>query len=187
MANKGMIDKDLGLANIFKEMEKLKSMSAKVGLPEGSGEHDGVDIATYAAWNELGVMKKDGGGWAIPPRPFMRTAADAKREQIGQLMAHEVGKVADGKQTAKEAIDVAAEGLIGLIKQTIQQGPWEKNSEITIHGTNPKIPGKRRKSTYQFIKGKGSSKPLIDTGTMKNSIQAVILKNGVPIDRIKKE
>jgi len=198
MANKkGFIDKDLGLEDIFKEMDELKTLSAKVGLPEGSGKNEGVDIATYAAYNELGVMKKGGGGWYIPPRPFIRTTVDSKRGKIQEAIDKQVGMVVDGKQTAKDAITRAAEAVIGLIKQTIIQGPWKENSEVTINGTTSVVVGKETKiskktgKTYtktiktQFIKGKKSSKPLIDTGTMKNNIQALILKNGNPFSRTK--
>jgi hypothetical protein len=183
MARQGNTDTDMGLENIFKEMEKLKSMCVKVGIPEDAETGDGLHIAQYAAWNELGVRNKDDSGWYIPPRPFMRNTADGKRGKIQEAIDKYIGSVLQGKADTKTALSGMGEAVVGLTKDTIKEGPWEKNSPITIHGTNPKIPGKRRKSTYQFIKGKGSSKPLIDTGIMKNSIQYIIEQNGKEIAR----
>jgi hypothetical protein len=182
MANKRIIDKDLGLKDILKEMEKLKSMCVKVGLPEGSGEHEDdtgqkVSIAHYAALNELGVINKDGSGWRIPPRPFIKNTADGKREKIQEAIDKNLGLVLQGKADAKTALGRLGEAAVKLTKDTIKEGPWTPNSEVTIHGTKPGKDGKK------FIKGKGSTKPLIDTGTMKNSIQYVIEENGIEIDR----
>lgn len=175
-AKDGIIDKDLGLEDIFKEMNALKEMTVKVGIPEDASA-DGLHIAQYAAWNELGVMKKDGSGWYIPPRPFMRTTADSKREKIQKAIDASIGLIQHGKTDAKTALGRVGEAFIGLIKETIKSGPWDKNSYITIHGT-PK--GKNGK---QFIKRKKSTKPLIDTGAMKNSIQYITERNGAEIDR----
>jgi hypothetical protein len=190
----------MGLANIFKEMEKLKRMTVKVGLPDGSGEAKDdtgkqLLIAQYAAWNELGVKNKDNTGWYIPPRPFMRNTADGKREKIQEAIDKNIGLVQHGKADAKTALRGLGETVVGLTKRTITEGPWAANSDVTIHGTQAVVVGKETKvskktgKTYtktikkQFIKGKKSSKPLIDTGAMKNSIQYVTELNGTEIDR----
>jgi hypothetical protein len=200
MARQGNTDTDMGLENILKEMEKLKDMTVKVGLPVGSGEYDDDNgkkllIAQVAAWNELGVKNKDDTGWYIPPRPFIRTTADSKREKIQEAIDKNIGLVLHGKADAKTALGGVGEAVVGLIKDTIREGPWDPNSEVTIHGSDSVVVGKETKvskktgKTYtktikkQFIKGKKSSKPLIDTGTMRNSIQYVTEKNGTEIGR----
>jgi hypothetical protein len=78
--------------------------------------------------------------------------------------------------------------LATLVKYTIKEGDFEKNSDITVHGLGihggaRKKGGRwlRSKSGKEIIKGKGSDHPLIDTGTMKNSIGAVTLRDGVSI------
>jgi hypothetical protein len=45
---------------------------------------------------------------------------------------------------------------------------WAPNSDITINGSKPDKNGK------QFIKGKGSDQPLIDTGELRKSIIYVV-------------
>jgi hypothetical protein len=113
MAKKGYTDTDMGLADIFKEMENLKSMCVKVGVTEDVGSNKGIHrvrkvgkngkkskrkvkventngptIAQYASWNELGVLgpPMSSGKWSIPPRPFVRGFADGKRELIAKTM-----------------------------------------------------------------------------------------------------
>jgi hypothetical protein len=200
MAQKGYTDTDMGLKGIFREIEKLKEMTVKVGLPEGSDEHEDdegkkVLIAQYAAWNELGVRNKDNTGWYIPPRPFMRNTADGKRGKIQEAIDKNIGLVLQGKADAKTALRGVGDGLVRLTKDTIKEGPWEPNSKVTIHGTVAVVVDKETKvskktgKTYtktikkQFIKGKKSSKPLINTGIMRMSIQYVIEENGTEIDR----
>jgi hypothetical protein len=165
MANKsGNTDTDMGLNDILKEMEKLKDMTVKVGIPEGGGDNEGVSIAQYASWNELGVMKKGGGGWHIPPRPFIRTTIDSKREKIQQVIDFSVRKVQSGKADAVTALGLLGHTVVGLVKSTLKNGSWVPNSAAT-----------RRK--------KGSSKPLIDNGTLHQEIQYVIRENSSEVDR----
>ncbi|GMO44672.1 MAG: hypothetical protein Pg6C_06450 [Treponemataceae bacterium] len=197
--NKGIEDNDKGMNDILKEYDSLKKMILKVGIPEESGEQDGVSIAQYASWNELGVMRKDKSGWYIPPRPFIRTTLDTKREKIAQAIDKNIGGLAQGGEAdAKTALARVGEAVAGLIKQTIRECPWEKNLDVTINGTQAVVVGKETKVSKksgkaytknikkQFIKGKKSNKPLIDTGTMRNSIQYVIELNGTEIAELVK-
>jgi hypothetical protein len=171
------------MEDIFKEMDKLKDLTVKVGIPEDK-KVEGLHVAQYAAWNELGVKNKDG-GWFIPPRSFMRNTADGKRDKIQEAIDKNIGFVQHGKADAKTALGRLGEAVVGLTKATIKEGPWEPNSDITINGLRQKD-GRRYvkgKDGKPLIKGKKSSKPLIDTGRMKDAIIYITEKNGVEIDR----
>jgi hypothetical protein len=182
MVQKGYTYTDMGLENILKEMEKLKSMCVKVGVTEDIGSNKGMHrvrkvgksgkktkrkvkvenangptIAQIASWNELGVlgppMSQHGGGkWFIPPRPFIRGFADGKREQIAKTLEKLGKSVADGKLDADTAIKRLGEHGQSGIKSYIRNGPHTPNADTTIA---------RKKS----------SKPLVDTGTLRNSIR----------------
>jgi hypothetical protein len=181
---KGLIDQDLGLQEILKEMGKLKDMRVKVGIPEDAKKSNGLHIATYATYNELGVKNK-GGGWFIPPRPFMRNTADGKREKIQEAIDKNIGRVQQGKTDAKTALGLLGEAVVTLTNDTIREGPWEPNSKITINGLRQKD-GRRYvkgKDGKPLIKGKKSTKPLIHTGAMIESIQYIIEQNGKEIAR----
>jgi hypothetical protein len=159
MGGSGIRDTDKGLEAIRKEMEKLGSLSIKAGIVEGSGEQDGVSIAQYAAWNEYGVPAKPGGKklWKIPPRPFIRGFVENKDSEIKATQERLVKQVSEGKLDAETAIGRLGQYAQDGIKKNIRDGTFEPNSEETI---------KRKKS----------SKPLINTGTMRNSVRYEVVK-----------
>ncbi|MDR1399394.1 MAG: hypothetical protein LBJ41_05690 [Treponema sp.] len=178
MAHKGCTDTDMGLDNIFKELDQFRNRCIKVGVTEDAGSKEGkgeATVAQYAAWNELGVRNKKG-GWFIPPRSFVRGWADAKRENIAKTMEKLVSRVSSGELKAETAIRyLGGYGRDG-IKSYINNGDFAPNSDVTIHGSKPDKNGKK------FIKGKGSSKPLIDTRTMLISIRYQIIEK--PVDMV---
>jgi hypothetical protein len=172
MAHKGVVDTDMGLKGILKEMEKLKSMCVKVGVTEDVGSNkgmhkarkvgkngketkrrvkvensDGPTIAQYASWNELGAA--DG---RIPSRPFIRGFADGKRELVAKTMERLGGLVTGDELDADTAIRRLGEFGQSGVKSYIRNGAFAPNAESTIAK-------------------KGSSKPLIDTGALRNSIR----------------
>jgi hypothetical protein len=164
----GNTDTDMGLKNIFKEMEKLKSMCVKVGVTEdvaGNTVDGGSTLLKIASWNELGVLgppvsQHGGGKWFIPPRPFIRGFVDGKREQIAKTLEKLGGLVSSGKLKAAEAIARLGEHGQSGIKSYLQNGPHVQNADSTIAK-------------------KKSSKPLIDTGTLRNSIRYQVIEKPV--------
>jgi hypothetical protein len=145
-----IIDKDLGLNAILKELKALDKMAVKVGVTEDAGDHDGVSVAEYAAYNEYGTS-------TIPSRPFIRGWLDNKSENIKTTIDKIGGKVRDGKWTAEDAIKRLGEFAQDGIKSYIRNGDFESNARSTVQR-------------------KGSSKPLIDTGTMRNSVRYEVVK-----------
>ena len=161
-------------------MKKLGKMYAKVGFPDNGDSADGVRIAQYAYWNENGVLaskrgvaptKHGDGIWVTPQRPFMSQAVDNNSEQITQTGKKIVKQVSEGKIDAKTAMRLNAENMVNLIKTSIKTGRFAPNSDITIKG----IKG--------FIKGKETSKPLINTGMMRNSVMYQIFEGDNRIEQ----
>jgi len=160
----GHTDTDMGLEAIFKETEKLKSMCVKVGVTENVGSQTvggGATLAQIAAWNELGVlgppMSENGGNkWFIPPRPFIRGFVDGKREQIQKTLDKLAKLVTEGKLTAETAMARLGEFGQSGVKSYIRIGVFTPNASSTVAR-------------------KGSSKPLMDTGTLRNSIRYQVL------------
>jgi len=201
-----MEDIDKGMKKILEEMKKLGETYVKVGFPEGSGTVNvgkkEVDIAQIAYWNENGVTStnnvlKKGKVWVLPPRPFMSQAVESNKSRIDQLGETLVRKVADGKIDAEAAAQTLASFGVGIVRKSIADGNFAANSLITIYGTEimskerievTSRNGKKYKKTivHRFIEGKGEGKkPLTDEGTMKKAVNAVIVRNGKVIDRIK--
>lgn len=143
-------DKDMGLKRILNELKKLENYIVKAGILSGSGEVDGVSIVDYATWNENGVAGKKG-NWKIPPRPFIKGWADSNKAQIKSTMERLYSQVADGQITASTALNKLGVFAKSGIQSYIKRGNFTPNALSTI-------------------KKKGSSQPLIDSGTMRKAV-----------------
>lgn len=151
MTKSGVEDRDLGWNEIKKELAKFKKMGVKVGVTSDKATaKDGTNIAEYAAYNEEGTKN-------IPSRPFIRSWVDNNQEQINKVMDSALNGVVAGKRTAEDAMKRIGEFGASGIKKNIVSGGFEQNKASTI-------------------KRKGSSKPLIDTGAMRNAISYEVVK-----------
>ncbi len=141
----------------MKELQELAELEVRVGFQRGQNagsatdDSSRADLVDIAMWNELGTEH-------IPSRPFMRDSVDKHMQEIGEMVAAQKDALLNGA-TAREIL-----GTIGLFQQDlmqteIEQGDFAANAPATI-------------------RKKGSDKPLIDTGTMKNSVHYYIVKKG---------
>lgn len=137
----------------FKRMlQELSKLEVRVGFQAGEAqEEDGTDICEVAAYNELGTEH-------IPARPFLRKSVDENVNKINSFMKAKVRDLTQGvsgEQVLKEI------GIFqkDLIQEKITSGGFAPNADSTIAK-------------------KGSSKPLIDTGRMRQSVNYVIQKKG---------
>ena len=125
-----------------------------VGFPQGSPKQarqnaEGPSNAELAAIHTFGSIKRN-----IPPRPFMQETAKADGQTVkemrvtqGKLLPH----LQRGALTVKGYLAAIGEVYAGGIKRSIHDGNWKENAPRTIA---------RKKS----------SKPLLDTLQMVNSV-----------------
>lgn len=135
----------------MREMQDADRAFVTVGIHEGERSMEGTNIAEYATYNEYGTGN-------IPSRPFMRTAFDENVAVIQRDMARAV-------DTAKKGGSVYNElSVVGMKHQ--------QRIQRTIKGRDflPKLAD----STIRAKKG--STKTLIDSGAMVNSIKYVVHK-----------
>lgn len=151
-----LVDTDKGMKSILKELSEFKKSAVKVGVLEGSGSNDGVPIVEYATYNENGVAGKNG-KWKIPPRPFIKGWVNNKKEKILRTIEKLYSSVASGNMSSEQALKKLGEFGQDGIKSYIRSGDFTPNAPSTI-------------------KQKGSSRPLIDTGTLRNSIRYEVVK-----------
>jgi len=144
------------MANIRKQIAELSTLGVKAGIIEGSGSKDGTSIAEYAAYNEYGVPGKTK-KWRIPPRPFIRGFVEDHDSEIKAVQERLFQQVTEGKMSAETAIARLGQFAQDGIKRYIMSGNFEPNAEATIQR-------------------KGSSRPLIDTGTMRNSVRYKVIR-----------
>ena len=136
----------------FWELAELKELEVRVGFQRGkSQEEDGTDMCDVAAFNELGTDH-------IPARPFIRQSVDDNESKINSFLKEEVKDFAQGK-SAKQILKEIGNFQKDLMQDKITSGSFAPNAESTI-------------------KKKGSSKPLVDTGRMRKSVNYVIQKKG---------
>lgn len=151
-------------------LKQMKNSYVKVGFPEGKepgkptrkgsgseGPKSMADMALIAATQEFGTTKAGRGNKVtIPPRPFMRPALFNNRRKLSTLTKKLSTDILDGSRTVNSGLSLIGEFMVNSIKKAINDVDSPANAPSTIAA-------------------KGSSKPLIDTGRMKNSVSYLVL------------
>lgn len=137
--------------NLEKQLRLAKRASVDVGLISdkvgGQVYGDGQTVLQIGAIHEFGTED-------IPQRSFLRVPFQMKRKEMSEFIRGEFSKIASGKRTTAKAM-----GRIGAKATNIVKGAFTTKG----YGTWPDI-------TPATKQAKGSSQPLIDTGTLRNSI-----------------
>lgn len=155
-------DKDLGLNRIIRTLNKdLDGVVVKVGVQAkdkavrrgkgGNIRNTDQPLAVIAAIHEFGL-----GG--MPQRSFLRSAYDENLPTIDKMIQRVANGAVFGFGT-NAALNQLGNVVQGMIQRKIVDGPFKPNAPATI---------KRKKS----------SRPLIDTGHLRQSIRYVIEKGG---------
>jgi hypothetical protein len=112
----------------------------------------------------------------IPPRdplfqPLIRHRRDLM-QKLGSGAMRQAFAAGEFKRMFA-LLGVAAEEIVQNAFETSGDGTWANNAEITIHGgwMKNKVSGKP-----VYIKGKGSSRPLIDTGQLRRAVTSDVVK-----------
>lgn len=136
----------------FAQIEELKQNQVFVGFQAGQVADDrGVDMAQIAMFNELGTS-------TAPARPFLRDSVDENEDVIRDQCGKELKKLTTGATAETVLKRVGALG-VRLVQEKIVSGSFKPNAPSTI-------------------RKKGSDKPLIDTGRMRQSVKYVVKKRG---------
>lgn len=130
-----------------KQMKKVKG--ARAGYYKNISYPDGLTLIENALIQEFGTEH-------IPPRPFLRKALKKNPEWA---------------KFVKELFDANGDGHLTLEQIAAQVGLMMKDAIQEAISSN--IPPPNAPST---IRQKGSSKTLIDTGTLRNSVQSMVIK-----------
>ena len=110
-------------------------------------------IAAYAIHNEYGAPKAN-----IPSRPFLRTSTDNNQAKYSRILARAYSNMlATGQNDWTNTLNQLGVRARTDVIRNIMQGSWTPNREGTI-------------------KAKKSTRPLVDTGAMRNAIEWAIGK-----------
>ena len=163
---------DHGLKRILEETEKFKESYVCVGFFEGE-THKALDggedipLAAIAAVHEYGVTINNGWGKGIkiviPERSFIRAWANEHKQEIGEVIGELYNKVLTGELNAQKALQLLGQYGVAGIKKKIDVGPFVPLADSTL-----------------LKREHGGSKPLIDTGQMRNSVRSEVRTGEIP-------
>lgn len=147
---------DTNLAGLTALAKRLDTMGQRVmvGVPASAKEADGTPIALIAAVHEFGSPKL-----GIPERSFLRAGIQKNRQQFTRLNFTSLRRVANANLTIREALDLLGLYAASAVKREIVEGNFKPNAPATI-------------------KAKGSDKPLIDSGAMRQAITWTVERTG---------
>lgn len=155
-------DVDRGSGKILDELMKLALKPyVKVGYLETAGKHkngSGPSVAEVATFHEFGT-KDESGKTLVPERSHIRSTMDEKKKKFDGQIDKLIGQIVDGKTTVENALGVLGLSIKSEVQKKIRKGIEPALAESTIIA-------------------KGSSKPLIDTGQMINSINHEVKLKG---------
>lgn len=144
--------KDRGYKKALESFKELsKKPSVKIGVLEKSGEHknpnseEPLTVVEVATFNEFGTE-------TIPERSFIRATVDQNFEDYVEKSKTLQNKVVMQELDVKKALSILGEQIQADIVNAINTGIEPENSPTTIAA-------------------KGSSKPLVDSGQLKQSIR----------------
>lgn len=157
-----------GLGDLKDAIAFLKNNRVLVGIPQTNAASRGgvsnVDLA-FIHTNGSPINR-------IPPRPFLEPAIEQVKGQIDGCMKASAQAAIEGDVgAARDELEKA--GMYGenAAKDYLTGGHFAPNAPITVEGGwfRNRFSGKP-----VHVKGKGSSTPLIDTGSLRGSITHVI-------------
>lgn len=161
MTNRGVI----GIDKLKKDLQDLKEAEITVGYQGVSGakmhpESEGASVAQVASYMEFGTK-------TIPARPFLRTALKQNKSEIKQAVRKALSDIIDQRADLDTAVSNIGEAAVEAIRTTIDNASsWAAPLAAST------------------VKAKGSSSPLIDSGTMKDKASWAYRDNS---GRIKKQ
>ena len=140
---------DRGWNRIAQELQRMKGVFVKVGYPQEKpkvhqGKNKTINIAELAAIHEFGTEK-------IPARPFQAQTFDKNIDRLKAHIEKSQQAIYKGAQTVAKALHLIGNFYKGEMQRTIREGDFAPLSQVTIEK-------------------KGSSKPLIDTGQLRQSV-----------------
>ncbi|HHF4628497.1 TPA: hypothetical protein ACPOYH_001869 [Haemophilus influenzae] len=135
-----------GLEKELELINKIGKARVKVGVQADAGIHSesGESLVDIGIWNEYGTAH-------IPSRPFIRQTFEDNQQALAQYLGRVVENVAKGDD---------------LVQELSKLGQWYQDKQkktLTFYPWTPNAPSTRRR--------KKSSKPLVDTSQLVNSIR----------------
>ena len=171
MASSDVIDEDEGYRRTIRRLASLVDdpgitigVHGKDNDPYKRGQGPAVTTAQIASFHEFGTLDRyedsspaGDGRPGVPQRSFLRSTADENRAKYSDLISRGIGRVIDGTMTIDRALGLVGAKAVADVQKKIASGIEPELTEATIQR-------------------KESSKPLIDTGQLRQAIDWQINK-----------
>lgn len=142
-----------GVAGLLERIAELGKPKVYIGIPSSTNARQGAsNNATIAATHEMGAPSR-----GIPARPFLIPTMQNNADKYVNLMAQGFRNALQDKTKAAEVYEKIGLVASSDVKDYIVSGQFVPLKQSTIDR-------------------KGSSKPLIDTGELRNSISYEVRK-----------
>lgn len=150
-----------GLAGIFEAIEKLTSQEVLVGIPHGESRSD-TDMTNA----QIGYIQETGSpAMNLEARAFLAPGVEDCQELVSTQLTKAADEALKGNnQGIERCLNRAGMIAQNSVRAKINSGDFAPLSEATLRA--------RRRA------GKTRTKPLIDTGQLRNSITYIIKKVG---------
>lgn len=141
------------LARIVENVRSMGLSKLKVGLPDG-GRHSDTDLSMH----ELGMVHEYGSPTRnIPARPFIGPPIADNVDKYKKIMRKQASRLLFRRTSLNNALSIVGEVAKSDIQKYMLSASFTPLSAATIEQ-------------------KGSSKPLIDTGQMRNAITYEVVR-----------
>ena len=160
-----------GKGSVDAAIKFLRARRVMVGIPQSNDAARGNELTNV----DLAYIHSNGSPRLhIPARPFLEPALAQPEtlEIINRCLKQAIDHAVDGDfEASRKSMDDAGQAGEDAVKRYFTEGHFAPNAPITVNGgwMRNRISGKPFK-----VEGKGSSAPLIDTGSLRASITHVI-------------
>lgn len=138
------------LARMMESVKLAGEHEVRVGVPDGKNEPGtGTPLSLVAAAHEFGVPGR------IPERPFLRPGLVSKKDELKTINEANFKQVVNEKMTVGDALVSVGVFAAASVQHFIRNGNFQPLDPRTIER-------------------KGSTKPLIDTGNLIQSITSEV-------------
>lgn len=156
-----------GAAGLTKRALELYQSYLAVGFPKAVQYDNGATVPEVAYWNEYGTTKENG---PIPARPFLRPAIYNNIKIYRDMMKKLMAAFLAGKITLVQHWGILGQTCVKNIREEIMNVRTPPNAMSTAIRKTSK--SKPKKNVY----GPLYSKPLIDTGKLRQSVSYAIMR-----------
>lgn len=157
-----------GVTSLDYALKSIIKTKIYVGIPEG-GKGDKRDDQSPITNSALGFIHEFGApSRNIPARPFLEPSIRQAREEISGMMKKAAVRMIHGDVDAYDRIlEGCALHCASVVKTYMTDADFQPLAKATIKARLYKHPGD----------DPDSMKPLLDTGSLRNAIEALVIKD----------